>query len=151
MDITAARNQPRQETNSLHLPRGYTWTLPPFLPPFLPDESNSRPNQPWLPKTSYATFQRQYLDLLGNWHLSQEMREYSHMLLPMAHMLAPSDALPYLLSVTHLRYLTAGNFSDLTLQFGERSWKIHKAIACCHSKWFHTILTIGFKVSICIL
>ncbi|KAK7183848.1 uncharacterized protein CC84DRAFT_1089157 [Paraphaeosphaeria sporulosa] len=46
-------------------------------------------------------------------------------------------------------YLTAGNFSDLTLQFGERTWKIHKAIACCHSKWFHNVMTIGFKVSTC--
>ncbi|KAI2481063.1 hypothetical protein Ptr902_08089 [Pyrenophora tritici-repentis] len=33
-------------------------------------------------------------------------------------------------------YLFAGNFSDLTLTFGEKSWQIHRALACCHSIWF---------------
>ncbi|KAF1828723.1 hypothetical protein BDW02DRAFT_593086 [Decorospora gaudefroyi] len=33
-------------------------------------------------------------------------------------------------------YLIAGNLSDLTLTFGEKSWQIHKALACCHSTWF---------------
>lgn len=41
----------------------------------------------------------------------------------------------------------AGNLSDLTLKFGEKSWQIHKALACCHSKWFQKAVTIGFKVS----
>jgi hypothetical protein len=38
--------------------------------------------------------------------------------------------------------------SDLTLNFGEKSWQIHKALACCHSKWFQKAVTIGFKVSV---
>ncbi|KAF2275229.1 uncharacterized protein EI97DRAFT_81740 [Westerdykella ornata] len=45
-------------------------------------------------------------------------------------------------------YLTAGNLSDLTVTFGEKRWQIHKALACCHSKWFHKALTAGFKETI---
>lgn len=44
-------------------------------------------------------------------------------------------------------YLVAGNLSDLTLVFGERKWAIHKALACCHSKWFHNAVTSGFQES----
>ncbi|KAF2007552.1 hypothetical protein P154DRAFT_414539, partial [Amniculicola lignicola CBS 123094] len=44
-------------------------------------------------------------------------------------------------------YLFAGNLSDLTLTFGEKSWQIHKALACCHSTWFQKAVTIGFEES----
>ena len=44
------------------------------------------------------------------------------------------------------RYLIDGNLSDLTLIFGEKSWQIHKALACCHSKWFQKAVTSGFEV-----
>ncbi|KAJ6279022.1 hypothetical protein J3E71DRAFT_368429 [Bipolaris maydis] len=47
--------------------------------------------------------------------------------------------------VRDLSYLTSGNLSDLTLNFGEKSWQIHKALACCHSKWFRKAVTIGFE------
>ncbi|KAH8730762.1 hypothetical protein GQ44DRAFT_699808 [Phaeosphaeriaceae sp. PMI808] len=42
-------------------------------------------------------------------------------------------------------YLIPGNLSDLTLTFGEKSWQIHKALACSHSKWFQKAVTIGFE------
>ncbi|CAO2656526.1 Nn.00g053290.m01.CDS01 [Neocucurbitaria sp. VM-36] len=42
-------------------------------------------------------------------------------------------------------YLRSGNLSDLTLNFGEKSWQTHKALACCHSKWFHKAVTSGFE------
>ncbi|KAH7078407.1 hypothetical protein FB567DRAFT_135069 [Paraphoma chrysanthemicola] len=45
------------------------------------------------------------------------------------------------------KYLFAGNLSDLTLNFGEKSWQIHKAIACCHSVWFQKAVNIGFEES----
>ncbi|KAH7410422.1 hypothetical protein DE146DRAFT_742876 [Phaeosphaeria sp. MPI-PUGE-AT-0046c] len=44
-------------------------------------------------------------------------------------------------------YLLVGNLSDLTLIFGEKSWQIHKAIACCHSKWFRNAVKPGFEES----
>ncbi|EDU44795.1 predicted protein [Pyrenophora tritici-repentis Pt-1C-BFP] len=40
------------------------------------------------------------------------------------------------------KYLFAGNLSDLTLTFGEKSWQIHKALACCHSTWFEKAVII---------
>ncbi|KAH7563633.1 plasma membrane calciumhypothetical proteintransporting atpase 2 [Bipolaris maydis] len=46
-------------------------------------------------------------------------------------------------------YLFTGNLSDLTLTFGEKSWQIHKALACCHSTWFQKAVTTGFKESQC--
>ncbi|KAF2709017.1 hypothetical protein K504DRAFT_380635 [Pleomassaria siparia CBS 279.74] len=42
-------------------------------------------------------------------------------------------------------YLTPGNLTDLELNFGTKSWKIHKALACSHSKWFRKAATIGFE------
>jgi len=45
------------------------------------------------------------------------------------------------------RYLTSGKLSDLTLKLGEKNWQIHKAIACCHSKWFDKAVTSGYEVS----
>ncbi|CAN9091547.1 unnamed protein product [Alternaria alternata] len=45
------------------------------------------------------------------------------------------------------KYLFAGNLSDLTLTFGEKSWQIHKALACCHSTWFEKAVNSGFKES----
>ncbi|RMZ69840.1 BTB POZ domain-containing [Pyrenophora seminiperda CCB06] len=45
------------------------------------------------------------------------------------------------------RYLFAGNLSDLTLAFGEKTWQIHKALACCYSTWFQKAVTSGFKES----
>lgn len=42
-------------------------------------------------------------------------------------------------------YLITGNLSDLTLTFGEKTWHIHKALACCHSKWFQKAVTSGFE------
>ncbi|KAH7079102.1 hypothetical protein BKA63DRAFT_531809 [Paraphoma chrysanthemicola] len=45
------------------------------------------------------------------------------------------------------KYLLAGNLSDLTLNFGEKSWQIHKALACCHSVWFQKAVNIGFEES----
>ncbi|KAH6618470.1 hypothetical protein C7974DRAFT_378666 [Boeremia exigua] len=44
-------------------------------------------------------------------------------------------------------YLKAGNLSDLTLNFGDRSWKAHKAIACSHSQWFRRAVTGAFEES----
>ncbi|KAF2818317.1 hypothetical protein CC86DRAFT_399334 [Ophiobolus disseminans] len=44
-------------------------------------------------------------------------------------------------------YLFAGNLSDLTLNFGEKSWQIHRALACCHSIWFQKAVNIGFEAS----
>ncbi|OAF98554.1 uncharacterized protein CC84DRAFT_1191749 [Paraphaeosphaeria sporulosa] len=45
-------------------------------------------------------------------------------------------------------YLFAGNLSDLTLTFGETSWQVHRALACCHSIWFQKAVNIGFKASV---
>ncbi|KAJ6199969.1 hypothetical protein J3E72DRAFT_238593 [Bipolaris maydis] len=47
--------------------------------------------------------------------------------------------------VRDLDYLICGNLSDLTLNFGDKSWQIHKALASCHSKWFRKAITIGFE------
>jgi hypothetical protein len=33
------------------------------------------------------------------------------------------------------------------LTFGEKSWQIHKALACCHSIWFQKAVNIGFEAS----
>jgi hypothetical protein len=47
------------------------------------------------------------------------------------------------------RYAWMGvNLLDLTLNFGEKSWKIHKALVCSHSKWIHNAINGGFKVSV---
>ncbi|OWY53981.1 hypothetical protein AALT_g11688 [Alternaria alternata] len=43
--------------------------------------------------------------------------------------------------------LCAGNFSDLTLIFGGKSWQIHKALVCCHSTWFDRAVNSSFKES----
>jgi hypothetical protein len=40
------------------------------------------------------------------------------------------------------------NLSDPTLNFGETSWKIHKALVCSHSKLVHNAINGGFKVSV---
>jgi hypothetical protein len=40
------------------------------------------------------------------------------------------------------------NLSDPTLNFGEKSWKIHKALVCSHSKLVHNAINGGFKVSV---
>jgi len=42
-------------------------------------------------------------------------------------------------------YLADGNLSDLTLTFGEKSWQVHKAFVCSHSKWFQKAITGNFK------
>ncbi|KAF2457211.1 hypothetical protein BDY21DRAFT_386018 [Lineolata rhizophorae] len=47
--------------------------------------------------------------------------------------------------VHDLSNLKSGNLSDLTLNFGNKSWQIHKALACCHSEWFRKAVTIGFE------
>ncbi|KAF9730209.1 hypothetical protein PMIN04_012258 [Paraphaeosphaeria minitans] len=47
--------------------------------------------------------------------------------------------------VRDLSYLQSGSLSDLTLNFGEKSWQIHKALAVCHSKWFQKALTNGLE------
>ncbi|KAK7178268.1 BTB/POZ domain-containing protein [Paraphaeosphaeria sporulosa] len=47
--------------------------------------------------------------------------------------------------VHDLSYLQSGSLSDLTLNFGEKSWQVHKALAICHSKWFQKALTSGLK------
>lgn len=51
------------------------------------------------------------------------------------------------LPLTHHSYLTTGELSDLILSFGEKSWQIHKALACSHSKWFQKAFTGDFDVS----
>jgi hypothetical protein len=43
-------------------------------------------------------------------------------------------------------YLLSGKLSDLTLNFGNKTWQIHKALAVCHSKWFQKALTGGLEV-----
>lgn len=55
--------------------------------------------------------------------------------------------LSLLLLMTRYRYLASGNLADLTLNFGEKSRQIHKALACSHSKWFQKAVTGGFDVS----
>jgi hypothetical protein len=50
--------------------------------------------------------------------------------------------------VRDLSYLTSGVLSDLTLEFGDKPWQIHKALAVCHSKWFQKALTVGLEVRI---
>lgn len=45
------------------------------------------------------------------------------------------------------RYLTSGNLSDFALNFGDKTWKAHKTIVCCHSKWFRNAVINGFEVS----
>jgi hypothetical protein len=40
------------------------------------------------------------------------------------------------------------NLSDLTLNFGEKSWKIHKALVCSHLKWVHIAINGDFEVSV---
>ncbi|KAF2845648.1 hypothetical protein T440DRAFT_493225 [Plenodomus tracheiphilus IPT5] len=47
--------------------------------------------------------------------------------------------------VRDISYLLSGNLSDLTLNFGDKTWQIHKALTVCHSKWFQKALTSGFK------
>ncbi|KAF2690381.1 hypothetical protein K458DRAFT_459578 [Lentithecium fluviatile CBS 122367] len=49
--------------------------------------------------------------------------------------------------VRDLSSLRTGILSDLVLHFGEKSWNIHRAIACCHSKWFQKALTVGLEES----
>lgn len=48
--------------------------------------------------------------------------------------------------VRDLSYLLSGQLSDLTLNFGDKTWQIHKALTVCHSKWFQKALTSGLKV-----
>lgn len=45
------------------------------------------------------------------------------------------------------RYLASGNFSDLSVAFAEKTWNIHRAIACSHSQWFRKAMTNDFEVS----
>lgn len=45
------------------------------------------------------------------------------------------------------RYLISSHLPDFTLRFGEKTWNIHKAIACSHSQWFRGAVTGGFQVS----
>jgi hypothetical protein len=51
--------------------------------------------------------------------------------------------------VRDLSYLISGDLSDLTLNFGGKTWQVHKALAICHSKWFQKALTSGLKVRHC--
>jgi hypothetical protein len=48
--------------------------------------------------------------------------------------------------VGDLAYLRSRAFSDLGLKFREKSWRIHKVLAVCHSKWVEKNLTIGMAV-----
>lgn len=45
-----------------------------------------------------------------------------------------------------LKLLESGNFADVTVTCGDKSWKVHKIILCSRSKWFEKALTGGFKV-----
>ncbi|OAL01547.1 hypothetical protein IQ06DRAFT_316444 [Phaeosphaeriaceae sp. SRC1lsM3a] len=45
--------------------------------------------------------------------------------------------------IRDLSYLLSGKLSDLTLNFGSKTWHIHKALTMCHSKWFQKALTGG--------
>ncbi|KAH6134222.1 hypothetical protein HBI68_247100 [Parastagonospora nodorum] len=47
--------------------------------------------------------------------------------------------------IRDLSYLLSGKLSDLTLNFGSKTWQIHKALAVCHSKWFQKALTGGLE------
>lgn len=49
--------------------------------------------------------------------------------------------------VRDVSYLLSGQLSDLTLNFGQKTWRIHKALTICHSKWFQKALTSGLKVT----
>lgn len=43
--------------------------------------------------------------------------------------------------------LGSGKYSDLTLTFGSRSWKVHKSVLCLQSDFFAKACDGGFKVS----
>ena len=58
-------------------------------------------------------------------------------------------AMAYENYVRDLSYLTSGDLSDLTLNFSDKSWRIHKALMVCHSKWFQKALTGGLVVVHC--
>jgi hypothetical protein len=48
--------------------------------------------------------------------------------------------------IRDISYLLSGTLSDLTLSFGDKTWRIHKALTVCHSKWFQKALTSGLEV-----
>ena len=42
-------------------------------------------------------------------------------------------------------YLLSGDLSDLTLNFGSKTWQVHKALTVCHSKWFQKPLLADLR------
>lgn len=48
--------------------------------------------------------------------------------------------------IRDLSYLLSGDLSDFTLNFESKTWRIHKALTVCHSKWFQKALTGGLEV-----
>lgn len=51
------------------------------------------------------------------------------------------------LRASDLKLLESGNFSDVTVTCGNKTWKLHKNILCSRSMWFEKALTGGFQVS----
>jgi hypothetical protein len=43
-------------------------------------------------------------------------------------------------------YLTNGQYSDLTITSGTRTWNVHKAIVCPQSEFFAKACNSGYKV-----
>ena len=52
-----------------------------------------------------------------------------------------------MLNTVVLRLFVDERYSDLTVQCGDKTWKVHKAIVCPQSEFFAKACDKGFKVS----
>lgn len=49
-------------------------------------------------------------------------------------------------SMSDLKLLESGNFADVTVTCGARTWKLHKLILCSRSRFFDKALSAPYKV-----
>lgn len=49
-------------------------------------------------------------------------------------------------SVSDLKLLESGNFADVTVTCGTKTWKLHKLILCSRSRFFGKALTGHYQV-----